>query len=244
MRCSKVKSKSATAASSAPEYFCAARLPSGRGNRVFTGAVLGECPQHLKHDDDDNCVEIGDDNVFRENVTVHRGTTATRRTVIGNGNYFMAGAHIAHDCSIGNKCILANNALVGGHCTIEDNVYLSGNCVVHQFVRIGRLALLSGISGSSKDIPPFILQQGINNVCGVNLVGMRRAGLSRTQINAVREAFRILFLEALLLPVAIERLERHLGEIDVVQEMLTFLRACRKGINQKRGRDASEKIAA
>ncbi len=218
----------------------------GTGNAVHTGAVIGDRPQHLKFAGEDTRVEIGDDNIFREHVTIHRGTTHSWKTSIGDRNFFMASSHVAHDCVIGNNCILANSAVIGGHCVLEDNVFISGNSAVHQFVRIGRLALLSGCSGTSKDMPPFIIQQNINNVCGVNLIGMRRNGFSPIQINAVREAYRILFLEALLLPVAVERLERYLGHIDVVQEMVGFLRKCQKGINhvRERNRQSTEEAAA
>lgn len=211
-------------------------ITMGRGNMVHTGAVLGEKPQHLRFTNDPTSLEIGDYNVFRENVTIHRGTTHSMKTVIGSHNFFMVGSHVAHDCVIGNRCILTNGCLLGGHCTLDDNVILSGNSVVHQWVHIGRLALLSGISGTSKNIPPFVIQQGYNSVSGINIIGMRRAGFSQEQIEAVRHAFRLLFREALLLPVAVERIERSMGHIDVIQELLAFLRKCDKGINTMRSR--------
>ena len=211
-------------------------LTMGRHNLVFTGAVLGERPQHVKYNDEPTSTEIGDCNIFREHVTVHRGTTHSWRTHIGSHNFFMANSHVGHDCTIGNRCILTNGALVGGHCTLEDNVYMSGNSAVHQFVRIGRLALLSGCSATTKDIPPFVIQQYIDTVVGINVIGMRRAGMSNNQINAVREAFRILFREGLALPAAVARLERELGTVDAVQEMIAFLSKCPKGINPMRSR--------
>jgi UDP-N-acetylglucosamine acyltransferase len=211
-------------------------LTMGRGNIVYSGAVLGERPQHLRYQDEDTGLEIGDYNVFREYVTVHRGTSHSWVTRIGSYNFFMVNSHVAHDCQIGNRCILANGALVAGHCILEDNVYLSGNSAVHQFTRLGRLCLLSGCSATSKDIPPFIIQQGIDTVVGVNVIGMRRAGLSSLQINAVRQAFRILFREGLGLPAALVRLEQELGHIDTVQEMIAFLRGCQRGVNPMRSR--------
>ena len=183
---------------------------------------------------------IGDNNIFREHVTVHRGTTHSMVTRIGNDNFLMANCHVAHDCVIGNRCILANGALLAGHVILEDSVYLSGNCAVHQFIRVGRLAMLSGCSTSTKDIPPFITQQEINNVVGINVVGMKRAGLTAPQINAVRDAFRIIFRRGLILPLAIQVVEAEHGSVDVVQELLTFLRGCRKGINYMRGRGLEE----
>ena len=98
--------------------------------------------------------------------------------IIGNHNFFMAHAHVAHDCVIGDRCVLANGALVAGHCVLQDGVILSGNSAVHQFVRIGRLAMIAGCSATQKDIPPFIIQVGLDNIAGMNLVGMKRAGMS------------------------------------------------------------------
>jgi UDP-N-acetylglucosamine acyltransferase len=216
-------------------------LTMGCGNSVYSGAVLGERPQHMQYRDEPTSLEIGDNNTFRENVTVHRGTAHTGRTVLGNGNFLMAGSHIAHDCVVGNNCILANGALVAGHCTLEDSCYLSGNCAIHQFTRVGRLALLSGLSTSVKDIPPFIVQQGINCVVGVNIVGMRRAGMSRTDISAVRRAFQLLYLEGHTVPAAMELMNSELAQSAAVQEMLTFLRGSQRGINGMRnhGREAA-----
>jgi UDP-N-acetylglucosamine acyltransferase len=212
-------------------------LTMGRGNFVGSGAVLGERPQHLKYNDEATSVAIGDHNVFREHVTVHRGTTHSWVTRIGSHNFFMVNSHVAHDCQVGDRCILANGALLGGHCVVQDNVYLSGNCAVHQFVRIGRLALLSGVSATTKDIPPFIIQQNIDTVVGVNVVGMRRAGLSHAQIDAVREAFKVLFRANMVLPAALALLELEWSHVDVVAEMIAFLRQSHRGISPMRGRN-------
>jgi UDP-N-acetylglucosamine acyltransferase len=215
----------------------------GQGNVVFSGAVLGERPQHLRYNDEPTGVEIGDHNIFREHVTVHRATTHSWVTRIGSHNLFMVNSHVAHDCQVGNRCIFANGALLAGHCVVEDNVYLSGNSAVHQFTRLGRLSLLSGCSATTKDIPPFLIQQGIDSMVGVNVVGMRRAGMSHAQINGVRQAFRLLVREGLPLPAAVARMERDLGHIDVVQEMITFLRKCGKGINPLRLRPRDDAAA-
>ncbi|HVS37822.1 MAG TPA: acyl-ACP--UDP-N-acetylglucosamine O-acyltransferase [Gemmataceae bacterium] len=214
-------------------------LTMGRHNHVFSHAVLGERPQHLKYDNEATRVEIGDQNIFREHVTVHRATTASWVTRIGAGNFLMAGAHVAHDCVVGDHCILANGALMGGHCILENNVFLSGNSALHQYVRAGRLSLLSGCSGSTMDIPPFIIQQRINCVVGVNVVGMRRAGIATEHIDAVRRAFHILYLERLVLTAALERIDRELGDVAVVAEMTAFIRASKRGINLLNDRDAA-----
>jgi len=218
-------------------------LTMGCHNTVFTGAVLGERPQHLRYADEPTRLEIGDHNIFRENVTVHRGTTAAWVTRIGCHNFFMAGSHIAHDCQVGDHCILANNALVGGHCVLGDRVFLSGNSAVHQYVRIGRLALLSGCSTTTKDIPPFVIQQNINTVFGVNVIGMRRAGITRPEIDAVRRAFHTLFRRGLTLPAALAQLQLELAESAAVAEMIAFLRQTRRGINSMRGRPALDDAA-
>jgi UDP-N-acetylglucosamine acyltransferase len=214
-------------------------LTMGCHNTVFSHAVLGERPQHLKYRGEATRLEIGDHNIIREHVTIHRGTTASWATRVGSHNFLMAGSHIGHDSQVGDHCILANGALVGGHCTLENNVYLSGNSAVHQYVRIGRLALLSGLSGSTKDIPPFIIQHHINIVVGVNVVGMRRAGIPAAHIDAVRQAFHILYRQDHLLPQALARIERDLGQVPEVAEMLAFIRGSERGIIVHTNRDAA-----
>ncbi|MCS7046416.1 MAG: acyl-ACP--UDP-N-acetylglucosamine O-acyltransferase, partial [Gemmataceae bacterium] len=128
------------------------RLTMGRGNLVCSGAVLGEAPQHLRYQGEATELIIGDHNIFREHVTIHRGTTASWKTVVGDHNLFMVHSHVGHDCVIGNRCLLTNGCMLGGHCVMEDRSILSGNATVQQFVRIGRLAMLGGLSGSTKDI--------------------------------------------------------------------------------------------
>jgi UDP-N-acetylglucosamine acyltransferase len=224
-----------------PHVHLCGPLTLGAGNLLFTGVVLGEGPQHLKYKDEPTSLEIGEHNVFREFVTIHRGTSHSWKTRIGSHNYFMVNSHVGHDCVVGNHCILANGALVAGHCTLADNVYLSGNCAVHQFVRIGRLVLLSGCAVTTKDIPPFLLMPGRDTVAGVNVIGMKRAGLSSERIQAVRRAFRILYREGLLIPAALTRIEDELGRIDVIGEFVSFIRQSGgRGITLSRARDVEE----
>jgi UDP-N-acetylglucosamine acyltransferase len=209
-------------------------LVMGRDNHVYGKAAIGERPQHARYRNEPTGVRVGDGNVFRENVTVHRGTTESWETRIGDGNHFMAGSHVAHDCRVGDRCILVNNALLGGHCVLSDGAYVSGNAGVHQFCRLGRLSLLSGCSLTTKDVPPFVIQQGVNAVCGVNVIGMRRAGLDAWQIDAVRRTFHVVFRQGLILPDALEQVEEDYGEVDVVREFVAFVRASRRGINRIR----------
>jgi UDP-N-acetylglucosamine acyltransferase len=142
----------------------------------------------------------------------------------------MATCHVAHDCQIGNHCLLANGALVAGHCRVDDQAYISGNTVVHQFVRVGRLALMSGMSGTSKDIPPFVIQQGINTILGVNVIGMRRAGIPHANIDAIRKAFHVIYREEQTLPNSLTQIERELGQFPEIRELVTFIRESQRGI--------------
>jgi UDP-N-acetylglucosamine acyltransferase len=206
-------------------------LTMGRDNQVYSNAVLGERPQHFQYQDEPTGVAIGDGNTFRENVTVHRGTMHSGTTRIGNGNCFMVGSHVGHDCQVGNQCVLVNNAVLGGHCILEDGAYLSAHSGTHQFCRMGRFSLLSGTSATTKDVPPFIIQQNFNLVAGVNVVGMRRAGMTSAQISAIRRVFHIVFLRGLTLPNALARVEAELGAIDVVREFVAFVRQSQRGIN-------------
>jgi UDP-N-acetylglucosamine acyltransferase len=165
----------------------------GSGNVVHPGAVLGGEPQDLGFAGAETFLEIGDANVFREHVTVHRGTAAGSATVIGDGNYLMQSAHIAHNCRVGNATIVAGGALLAGHVELADRAFVSGNCVVHQHVRIGRLALLRGLSRTSRDVPPFCIMDGTHTVRGVNAIGLRRAGFDGVRIAAIKRAVVRLF---------------------------------------------------
>lgn len=214
-------------------------LTMGKGNMVFSGAVLGEKPQHFQYQDEPTGVEIGDHNVFREHVTVHRGTVQSWTTKIGNNNFFMVNAHVAHDCHVGDRCIFANGALLGGHCMVEDGVLLSGNSAVHQFVRIGRLSLLSGCSATTKDMPPYVIQQGINLVQGVNVVGLRRAGMTGEQIQNVKRAFRLIYREGRTLPVALAQMEKEMGAAPEIAHLMSFIRGSVRGINGMQDRNAA-----
>jgi UDP-N-acetylglucosamine acyltransferase len=209
-------------------------LVVGPDNTFCSGAVIGERPQHQKFDGPPTGVVIGAGNVVREHVTIHSGSTDVG-TRIGDQNYFMAAAHVAHDCIVGHRCILANGALLGGHCEVGDAAFLSGNCAAHQFSRIGRLSMMSGGATTSKDVPPFFVQEGRNRVVGVNVVGMRRAGLKSDQIDAIREAYRILYLQRMVVPAAVEHIERQLGHVDTVAELVEFIRASKRGITSTSG---------
>lgn len=210
-------------------------LCMGRENYVGHGAVLGKSPQHKGFRGEPTSLHIGNCNVFREHVTVHRGTVeGGGQTTIGDRNYFMVGSHLGHDCRVGDGCTLVNGALVAGHVRLYDGCILSGHSAVQQRVRIGRLAMISGLGSSSKDVPPFVLQQGYNCVSGLNVIGLRRSGFSSESINALRESFRVLYKEGRTLTAALSRIETDLGHISEVGEFVAFIRESTIGISPAR----------
>jgi UDP-N-acetylglucosamine acyltransferase len=214
-------------------------MTMGGHNTVHSYVVLGDAPQHSKYRGEPTSLEIGEQNVFREHVTVHRAATPGGVTRIGNRNMLMVNSHVGHDSVVGNNCILVNGALVAGHVVIQDNASLSGGSAVHQFVRVGRLALLGGLSGVTMDLPPFMIVQYINGVAGVNVIGMRRAGLSHSAIDAVRKAFHVIYRSDLLLKSSLAQVERDHGHVPEVAELVAFIRASKRGISLDSNRQAA-----
>jgi UDP-N-acetylglucosamine acyltransferase len=207
------------------------RIVAGTKNDFGTGCVIGDRPQHTAYQGEETGVIIGNSNTFREGVTVHRGMpNATVNTRIGDRNLFMVNSHVGHDCVVGNDVVLVNGCLLGGHVTVGDRVLLSGNVGVHQFCRLGRLGMLRGLSVWSMDLPPFFLGHHINSVAGVNVVGMRRAGISAREIQAVRSAYKMLYLSGLLIRDAVARMDSELGEFSTVQELIQFIRTTKRGV--------------
>lgn len=167
----------------------------GPANRIAHGTVIGGEPQDLGFSPTTRSrIEIGAKNVIREHCTIHRGTAEDSATRIGDDNFLMAGAHVGHNCEIGNKVIIANNCLLGGYVSVADGAFLGGGCVFHQFMRLGRLAIAQGASAFSKDIPPFVIAAERNYVFGLNTVGLRRAGFSSAQRSEIKRAFKLLYL--------------------------------------------------
>ena len=178
----------------------------GRENRIAHGTVIGGEPQDLGFSPTTRSrIEIGAKNVIREHCTIHRGTAEGSATKIGDENFLMAGAHVGHNCEIGNKVIIANNCLLGGYVSVADGAFLGGGCVFHQFMRVGRLAITQGRSGFSKDIPPFLLAAERNYVLGLNTVGLRRAEFSSGQREEIKRAFKLLYLSGLNTRQALEK---------------------------------------
>ena len=218
-------------------------LSLGRDNFVGHGAVLGKAPQHRGYHGENTSVRIGDANVFREFVTVHRGTVqGSGITRIGDRNMFMIWSHVGHDARVGSGCTVVNYALVAGHVVLHDNCILSGFTAVQQRVRIGRLAMLGGMAGTTKDIPPFVLQQGYNCVTGLNIVGLRRSGCPPESIDALRQSFRIFYREGRSPVGALDQIEGDFGGFAEVAEFVAFIRESKIGINPARGTRRAQRI--
>ena len=178
----------------------------GADNQIGHGALIGGLPQDLGFKPGTrSSVEIGNRNVIREYVTIHRGTAADSVTRIGDDNFLMGGAHLGHNCAIADKVIVANNCLLGGYVTVNDGAFLGGGCVFHQFMRVGRLAITQGNSGFGKDIPPYVAAAGTNKVVGLNVVGLRRAGFSAADRAEIKAAFRLLYESGLNVSQALAR---------------------------------------
>ncbi|MBA4149372.1 MAG: acyl-ACP--UDP-N-acetylglucosamine O-acyltransferase [Verrucomicrobia bacterium] len=204
-------------------------------NVVHSGAVIGDAPQDLRYKDEPTRLRIGNNNTFREHVTIHRSNKLSEDTVIGSGNYFMASSHVGHNCILGDDNILANGAVLGGHVTIADRVFISATCMIHQFVRIGTLALMQGGSGISKDLPPFTIAKGNNGICGLNVIGMRRAGLNAEQRLELKKLYHVLFRSEKLFRQALEEAQQTFTS-DAARVMLDFVSASKRGVCLDAGR--------
>jgi UDP-N-acetylglucosamine acyltransferase len=202
----------------------------GADNVLHPNCVIGDEPQDLGYSGVPRQVRIGDRNIFREGTTVHRGCEKGRVTVMGDDNFMMQNAHVAHDCRIGSGVIIAGGALLAGWCEVGDRALVSGNCVVHQYTRIGRLALARGGSRMSRDIPPFCIVDGDHTLRAINVVGLRRAGFAPAAIVSLRRAFVALFGRRLNLKLAIERLEAAGPLSAEVTELIEFIRASKRGV--------------
>ncbi len=222
-----------------PHVHLTGQTTMGRGNQIHTGAVIGGAPQDLKYDGVPTKLRIGDENIFREHVTVHRANTPDEDTIIGSGNFFMAHSHIGHNSAVGDHNTFANGALIAGHVQIADHAFIAGNCLVHQFVRIGTLALMQGGAAISKDLAPYtIAAHGLNGICGLNTVGLRRAGYTSDQRQALKGIYRKLFLDGKNI---IEVVEAALMDSpdDQARTMLEFIAASKRGVCGHVGRRAN-----
>jgi UDP-N-acetylglucosamine acyltransferase len=181
----------------------------GESNEIHPGVVLGDAPQDKAYKGEETYLRIGAHNIFREHVQVHRGTA---------------------NCTLGDQVILANNALLGGYVEVGNSVFISGNCVVHQFVRIGDYALMRGLSGTSRDVPPYAIVDWQHTVRGVNVVGLKRAGFDDRRIRDMKEAFGVLFRKGRNLSLAIKEIETHGKVNEDVLALLDFIKSSKRGV--------------
>lgn len=208
----------------------------GERNRVFEHAILGGEPQDVKFKHEESRLIIGDDNLIREGATLHRASGEGQATLIGSRNFLMIGCHIAHNCVIGDDNIFANEVALAGHITVEDHTFLSNNVGCHQFVRIGRYAMVGGKSKIVQDVLPFFITDGNPpRVRGLNSVGLRRAGFSTDERRALKQTYQLLFRSGLALEDAL--IEMALLDDKNVQHLVQFIRGSRRGFTRARHRN-------
>lgn len=212
-----------------PHVHLTGRTLAGPGNVFAAGCVIGGAPQDLRFKGGPTRLVIGEGNVFREHVTIHCSNSPDEDTRIGSHNLFMAHAHVGHNSRIGNHVIVANGALIAGHVHVEDRAFISGNCVIHQFVRVGTLSLMQGGSGISKDLPPFCIARGDNGVCGLNVIGLRRAGVASETRLELRRLYRIIFRAGLTRREALEQATAS-ARSDWGRAFVDFIRTSRRGL--------------
>jgi UDP-N-acetylglucosamine acyltransferase len=212
-----------------PHVYLTGRTTIGSGNRFHAGSVIGDAPQDLKYKDEPTRLRIGDNNVLREHVTVHRSTKPEEETLLGSNNFLMANSHVAHNSRVGNNVIVANGALLAGHAEVADRAFISGNCLIHQFVRVGTLAMMQGGSAISKDLPPFTVARGDNGICGLNSVGLRRAGYGSEERVELKRLYHLLFRSGRKMTEAIAA-GREQFSGNAARIMLDFVQAARRGV--------------
>lgn len=217
----------------AANAFIATGARIGRECRIHHGAVIGHAPQDLKYAGEPTTCELGDRNVVREYATLHRGTGEGGRTIIGDDNFLMAYSHIAHDCVLGNKIIMANAASLAGHTDVEDYVIIGGLTPVHQFTRLGQHSMIGGGLRVGKDVPPYILAGGEPLTFeGLNSVGLRRRGFTRETIDALDRTYELVYRARLNVSQAVAAIEADpsLFGLPEVRVVLDFIRKSKRGI--------------
>jgi UDP-N-acetylglucosamine acyltransferase len=216
-----------------PHVHLTGQMTAGANNRFHSGCVLGDAPQDMKYDGAPTRLRLGEDNVFREHVTVHRSNKLAEETVIGSHNLLMAHSHVGHNTVLGDHNILANGVLLAGHVEVGDRAVLSGNALVHQFCRVGSLALMQGGAAITKDLPPFCLaRHGVNRLCGLNAVGLRRAGVSAEQRLQLKALYHVLFRSGHTAGQIVQIVQEGVSEFPdgCVRQMMDFIAASKRGI--------------
>jgi UDP-N-acetylglucosamine acyltransferase len=227
-----------------PHVYITGQTVIGANNRFHAGCVIGDAPQDLKYKGEPTRLRIGSNNVFREHFTAHRSTKTDGETVIGSDGFFMANSHVAHNCVIGDHVIMANGALLGGYAVVQDRAFISGNCCVHQFTRVGTMALMQGGSAVSQDLPPYCISCGANELSGLNIVGLRRAGITAEERLELKRLYHLLFRSGRNLREALTEAQKEFSSTPA-KTLISFVAEARHGVCMDTGRgvtaDAGEK---
>ncbi len=204
----------------------------GEGCQIYPFASIGFPPQDIKYKGEETGVKIGNNNIIREYVTIHRASVAGHGvTTIGNNNFLLAYVHVAHDCAIGNNVVLVNLATLAGHVVVEDYAYIGGIVAIHQFTRIGAYAMVGGFSGIGQDIPPYTMASGPRaKLFGLNTVGLKRHGFTDTTVAELKKAYKILFREKHTLKEAIKKVQADLPYTDEIKHLIEFIEKNKRGI--------------
>ena len=209
-------------------------VKAGANNEFCEHSVIGGAPQHAGRPQHIGRVVIGDNNVFREYVTIHRALKPETATTVGSNNYVMASGHFGHDCTVGNHAIFANGAMLGGHVSVSDRAFVSGAVAVHQFCRVGRLAMVGGHARVVQDVPPFMLLDGQSGcIVGLNVVGLRRSGHTSEDVASLKSAYRLIYRRGLPWKDVLQSLRTEFTSGPVTQ-LLEFLSAGTRGFVQER----------
>lgn len=225
-----------------PHVYLTGHTRIGAGTAIHSGAVLGGSPQDLSYDGSLSYADIGCRCVIREHATVNRGTAPESRTVLGDDVMMMAYSHVGHNARIGNHVVIANSTAVAGHVTVGDRAFLSGIVGVHQFVRIGRLAMIGGMNRITQDVPPFCLVQS-HQIHGANVIGLRRAGIDSETRLAIRRAMKLLFFSGLSRTMALAAIRDRDAGVAEVAEFLAFVESTERGLQAARPiRKAADKL--
>jgi UDP-N-acetylglucosamine acyltransferase len=199
---------------------------------IYPFASIGLPPQDMKYKDEKTGVKIGKNNIIREYVTIHRASVGGEGlTVIGDSNFLMAYAHVAHDCRIGNSTVMANAATLAGHVVVQDHAVIGGLVAVHQFTRIGAYSMVGGFSGIGQDIPPYTMASGARaKLYGLNVIGLKRHGFSEDAVNNLKKAYKILFREKKTLKDALKKIKAELPETSEIKQLVGFIEENKRGI--------------
>jgi len=205
----------------------------GENCQIFSSAVVGSQPQDLKYKGEKSFLEIGDNNIIRECCTLNLGTGEGGKTIVGNGNLIMAYSHIAHDCLVGNECVIANGGTLAGHVTIEDKAVVGGLVAIHQFVRVGKISIIGGCSKVVQDVPPFSTCDGHpTKVYGLNLIGLKRSNVSQESMHTLKHAFEILFNSGLTIRHGLERLGKEELRSPEISYLIDFIKSSERGLSR------------